>query len=201
MHNFILKQFVICLFLQTYTQYIPLSVYDLQTWMGSPSIFVYDCSNAGLILKSFEQFAMQKEQERDVSMPHFTHHPWAWKTSYVQMAPEHVLTTKHMNWVKLVSCISQCHNLINRTSRCNWGPGTYFKFILMSTSFVLHTYSVAKCTYKVFLSMDAHFSWCDVVTSHKINTNTLFLCLHCLRVSVAFVSVGPCSWMQMMLTC
>ena len=35
--------------------------------MGSPSIFVYDCSNAGLILKSFEQFAMQKEQERDVS--------------------------------------------------------------------------------------------------------------------------------------
>lgn len=52
--------------LQNYTQYIPLSVYDLQTWMGSPSIFVYDCSNAGLIVKSFKQFALQREQELEV---------------------------------------------------------------------------------------------------------------------------------------
>ncbi|KAG8222535.1 hypothetical protein J437_LFUL004571 [Ladona fulva] len=48
---------------QTYTQYIPLSVYDLQTWMGSPSIYVYDCSNAGIIVKSFKQFAEQHERE------------------------------------------------------------------------------------------------------------------------------------------
>lgn len=53
-------------FLQSYTQYIPLSVYDLQTWMGSPSIFVYDCNNAGLIVKSFIQFAAQREQEQEV---------------------------------------------------------------------------------------------------------------------------------------
>lgn len=52
---------------QNYTQYIPLSIYDLQTWMGSPSIFVYDCSNAGLIVKSFKQFALQREQELEVS--------------------------------------------------------------------------------------------------------------------------------------
>lgn len=51
---------------QNYTQYIPLSIYDLQTWMGSPSIFVYDCSNAGLIVKSFRQFALQREQELEV---------------------------------------------------------------------------------------------------------------------------------------
>ncbi|RLV92069.1 hypothetical protein DV515_00013953 [Chloebia gouldiae] len=50
-----------------YTQYIPLSIYDLQTWMGSPSIFVYDCSNAGLIVKSFKQFALQREQELEVA--------------------------------------------------------------------------------------------------------------------------------------
>ncbi|KAK2815614.1 hypothetical protein Q5P01_026081 [Channa striata] len=37
----------IWVFNKNYTQYIPLSIYDLQTWMGSPSIFVYDCSNAG----------------------------------------------------------------------------------------------------------------------------------------------------------
>lgn len=51
---------------QNYTQYIPLSIYDLQTWMGSPSIFVYDCSNAGIIVKSFKQFALQREQELEV---------------------------------------------------------------------------------------------------------------------------------------
>lgn len=54
---------------QNYTQYIPLSIYDLQTWMGSPSIFVYDCSNAGIIVKSFKQFALQREQELEVSGP------------------------------------------------------------------------------------------------------------------------------------
>lgn len=56
----------IFLHLQNYTQYIPLSIYDLQTWMGSPSIFVYDCSNAGIIVKSFKQFALQREQELEV---------------------------------------------------------------------------------------------------------------------------------------
>lgn len=54
------------LFPKNYTQYIPLSIYDLQTWMGSPSIFVYDCSNAGIIVKSFKQFALQREQELEV---------------------------------------------------------------------------------------------------------------------------------------
>ncbi|KAF6096782.1 regulatory associated protein of MTOR complex 1 [Phyllostomus discolor] len=57
----------IWVFNKNYTQYIPLSVYDLQTWMGSPSIFVYDCSNAGLVVKSFRQFALQREQELEVA--------------------------------------------------------------------------------------------------------------------------------------
>ncbi|XP_067315547.1 regulatory-associated protein of mTOR isoform X7 [Pseudorasbora parva] len=35
--------------------------------MGSPSIFVYDCSNAGIIVKSFKQFALQREQELEVA--------------------------------------------------------------------------------------------------------------------------------------
>ncbi|KAM7068351.1 regulatory-associated protein of mTOR isoform 1-T3 [Molossus nigricans] len=57
----------IWVFNKNYTQYIPLSIYDLQTWMGSPSIFVYDCSNAGLVVKSFRQFALQREQELEVA--------------------------------------------------------------------------------------------------------------------------------------
>jgi len=38
-------------------------MYDLQSWMGSPSMYVYDCSNAGMIIKLFSQFAEQHEKE------------------------------------------------------------------------------------------------------------------------------------------
>ncbi|CAH1187445.1 unnamed protein product [Phyllotreta striolata] len=58
----------IWVFNRTYTQYIPLSVYDLQTWMGAPSIYVYDCSNAGIIVDSFKQFAAQHESEYQQSL-------------------------------------------------------------------------------------------------------------------------------------
>lgn len=53
----------IWVFNESYTQYIPLSIYDLQTWMGAPSIYVYDCSNAGTIVNSFHTFAEQHERE------------------------------------------------------------------------------------------------------------------------------------------
>lgn len=53
----------IWVFNRTYTQYIPLSIYDLQTWMGAPSIYVWDCSNAGLIVQWFNTFAEQHETE------------------------------------------------------------------------------------------------------------------------------------------
>ena len=49
-------------FNKNFTQYIPLSVYDLQNWMGGPSIYVYDCNNAGIIVESFKAFAVQREQ-------------------------------------------------------------------------------------------------------------------------------------------
>lgn len=47
-----------------------MSVYDLQTWMGAPSIYVYDCSNAGIIVESFQQFAEQHEKEYEVKAFH-----------------------------------------------------------------------------------------------------------------------------------
>jgi regulator-associated protein of mTOR len=37
-------------FNKNYTQYIPLSVYDIKAWIGTPSIVVLDCSNAGVLL-------------------------------------------------------------------------------------------------------------------------------------------------------
>ncbi|XP_065210456.1 regulatory-associated protein of mTOR isoform X2 [Planococcus citri] len=63
----------IWVFNRTYTQYIPLSIYDLQTWMGAPSIYVYDCSNAGVIVDLFKQFADQHEKEFEQSSGQNSH--------------------------------------------------------------------------------------------------------------------------------
>ena len=48
--------FMKCLFcnlLQSYTQYIPLPITDLDSWLKTPSIYVFDCSAAGIIVKAF----------------------------------------------------------------------------------------------------------------------------------------------------
>ena len=55
--------FIMFMFLQSLMQYIPLAMYDLQTWTTSPSIFVYDCSSAGIIVSSFNFFANQRERD------------------------------------------------------------------------------------------------------------------------------------------
>ena len=57
----------IWVFNKSYTQYIPMSVYDLQAWVGSPAIYVFDCSAAGLIINSFRAFAEQRTQVRPAS--------------------------------------------------------------------------------------------------------------------------------------
>lgn len=38
---------------QHFTQYIPLSVYELESWLGNPSIYVFDCSAAGMVVNAF----------------------------------------------------------------------------------------------------------------------------------------------------
>jgi len=53
----------IWVFNKTFTQYIPLSIFELITWMSAPSIYVYDCSNAGIIINSFQPYAEQHEHE------------------------------------------------------------------------------------------------------------------------------------------
>ena len=53
----------IWVFNKSYTQYIPLSVYDLQTWVGSPALYVLDCSSAGQVLNSFKAFMTQRSIE------------------------------------------------------------------------------------------------------------------------------------------
>jgi len=61
-------------FNKSYTQYIPLSVYDLQTWLSKPSIYVLDCPNAGTLMNAFENFALQRYQE-SAGLPVMVQHP------------------------------------------------------------------------------------------------------------------------------
>lgn len=51
----------IWVFNKTYTQYIPLSIYDLRTWVGNPSIYVLDCSGAGVLLPHFLQVGPDRQ--------------------------------------------------------------------------------------------------------------------------------------------
>eukprot|EP00208_Stichococcus_sp_RCC1054_P007598 CAMPEP_0206138336 /NCGR_PEP_ID=MMETSP1473-20131121/3245_1 /ASSEMBLY_ACC=CAM_ASM_001109 /TAXON_ID=1461547 /ORGANISM="Stichococcus sp, Strain RCC1054" /LENGTH=580 /DNA_ID=CAMNT_0053531735 /DNA_START=190 /DNA_END=1929 /DNA_ORIENTATION=+ len=53
----------IWVFNKSYTQYIPMSIYDLQTWVGTPAIYLFDSSAAGLIVNSFKAFAEQRQHE------------------------------------------------------------------------------------------------------------------------------------------
>ncbi|XP_022733761.1 regulatory-associated protein of TOR 1-like isoform X2 [Durio zibethinus] len=43
----------IWLFNKSYTQYIPLPINDLDSWLRTPSIYVIDCSAAGMIVNAF----------------------------------------------------------------------------------------------------------------------------------------------------
>ncbi|GLT45528.1 hypothetical protein SLA2020_193540 [Shorea laevis] len=43
----------IWLFNKSYTQYIPLPICDLDSWLKTPSIYVFDCSAAGVIVNAF----------------------------------------------------------------------------------------------------------------------------------------------------
>ncbi|KAK1270551.1 Regulatory-associated protein of TOR 1 [Acorus gramineus] len=45
----------IWLFNKSYTQYIPLPISDLDSWLKTPSIYVFDCSSAGLIVSAFTE--------------------------------------------------------------------------------------------------------------------------------------------------
>lgn len=64
----------IWVFNRGYTQYIPISLYDLQTWLGAPVIFVYDCNSAGNIVHNFKKF-VQKRIDDDNDGNHDTSAP------------------------------------------------------------------------------------------------------------------------------
>lgn len=44
---------------QSYTQYIPLPINELDSWLKTPSIYVIDCSAAGMIVNFFIEVSTQ----------------------------------------------------------------------------------------------------------------------------------------------
>ncbi|KAL2169723.1 hypothetical protein VTG60DRAFT_5776 [Thermothelomyces hinnuleus] len=69
----------IWVFNKNYTQYIPVSLYDLQQWLQAPTIFVWDCSEAGNILRNYHKFVEKHEQEEEEQMLKDPNHE---KTNY-----------------------------------------------------------------------------------------------------------------------
>ncbi|KAK9423585.1 putative Raptor N-terminal CASPase-like domain-containing protein [Seiridium unicorne] len=55
----------IWVFNKNYTQYIPISLYDLQHWLQAPTIFVWDCSEAGNIINNYHRFVDKHEDEEE----------------------------------------------------------------------------------------------------------------------------------------
>lgn len=53
----------IWVFNKAYTQYIPVTLYDLQAWLGNPCIFVWDASSAGNIVVNFKRMAERRADE------------------------------------------------------------------------------------------------------------------------------------------
>ncbi|KII94228.1 hypothetical protein PLICRDRAFT_101175 [Plicaturopsis crispa FD-325 SS-3] len=54
-------------FNKTYTQYIPVSLMEVQSWLGSPGVYVWDCSGAGHLLHNFTQFAKRRDEDIQLS--------------------------------------------------------------------------------------------------------------------------------------
>lgn len=59
-------------FNEKYTQYIPLAIYDLQRWLGTPAIYVFDCSSAGSIVESFLESAKHHKGEYETQLSKYS---------------------------------------------------------------------------------------------------------------------------------
>lgn len=76
----------IWVFNKTYTQYIPVSLYDLQQWLQAPTIFVWDCSEAGNILSNYHRFVEKHEEEEAAAAERDPHHEKINFRPYIHLA-------------------------------------------------------------------------------------------------------------------
>ncbi|KAF9535610.1 hypothetical protein CPB83DRAFT_842046 [Crepidotus variabilis] len=57
-------------FNRDYTQYIPVSLQEVQGWIGSPGVFIWDSSAAGHLLNNFNSFAEKRDREMGAHAGH-----------------------------------------------------------------------------------------------------------------------------------
>ena len=76
----------IWVFNKKYTQYIPVSLFDLQHWLQAPTIFVWDCSEAGNILNNYHRFVEKHEQEEEESAQRDPNYAKAAFRPYIHLA-------------------------------------------------------------------------------------------------------------------
>ena len=76
----------IWVFNRSYTQYIPVSIFDLQAWLQSPSLYVYDCSQAGNIVNNFNRFIKQHQEESQAKMRESSDEPMPSYEDNLQLA-------------------------------------------------------------------------------------------------------------------
>ncbi|KIY73326.1 WD40 repeat-like protein [Cylindrobasidium torrendii FP15055 ss-10] len=50
-------------FNRNYTQYIPVGLYEIQTWLGSPGVYIWDCSAAGNLVQNFNIIAERRDTD------------------------------------------------------------------------------------------------------------------------------------------
>ncbi|KAI0271448.1 raptor N-terminal caspase like domain-containing protein [Gloeopeniophorella convolvens] len=50
-------------FNRNYTQYIPVSLAEVQHWLGTPCVYIWDCSAAGNLLLNFNIYAQRRDSE------------------------------------------------------------------------------------------------------------------------------------------
>ncbi|KAG6236143.1 hypothetical protein E4U25_004068 [Claviceps purpurea] len=76
----------IWVFNKNYTQYIPVSLYDLQHWLQAPTIFVWDCSEAGNILNNYHRFIDKHEEEEQEAAGRDPHYQKTVFRPYIHLA-------------------------------------------------------------------------------------------------------------------
>lgn len=64
-------------FNKTYTQYIPLSLQEIQRCLGTPCVYIWDCSSAGHLLNNFLTFAKRLDEDPELSGGNYPDPPYA----------------------------------------------------------------------------------------------------------------------------
>ncbi|KHN98809.1 Regulatory associated protein of TOR [Metarhizium album ARSEF 1941] len=100
----------IWVFNKTYTQYIPVSLYDLQQWLQAPTIFVWDCSEAGNILNNYHRFVEKHEEEEEEAADRDPHYEKTSFRPYIHLAAcavkEHLPTNPQLPADLFTACLT-----------------------------------------------------------------------------------------------